>query len=1137
MGRLRGLWMLLAASCAPGVGFAAGSFDAHCGLLAERELDAIEFIMDGTQRQVRTSIVPAGAQLLAVISEVDVDVRIEASVGATQMPAVDSPLRRWGPQYLLIGAGPRRDIELAAIWKEGVKGKVRAQLFVVGGRGDDARCLSAYRALALADARYERGQAIAQGRVIAIQGALKVEYDAALARYDEAARLLRGAGPLAARTHLAIATMQLYAAQNYDEAQKAAKQAGQIFSDLSDTYARDRALAIEAGADIEIALAIPGRRKAGSAERSRTADVLLQARSKYTAIAKSHAQRGEYFDQALAQNNLGLAFYYADACAAAIRAYEPASAIYSRLGERVRHAQVQQNISLCYHELGRFREARRNFEVALRSFEPSQNLKLQGDILNNLALTERKSGLPDLALRHYADALDIFERLQNLREQARSLQGLGHTYYSTGNRGEALQYFERALSMRPAVRDATRNLPADPVGRLSTLCSIADTHSDAGRWAEAIALREQALALTDTPLRRTRILVALAKDSVDAGNFARAARALDEIFSADAGNDPVVYAEAVLQRARLHLAERRLEVAARDAQEAVALFRAKELSKQTFDAVLLQSQVACAAGNRREALLKVEESLVAAEVVRERSANPTMRTMLWQDLRAAFDHKIGMLAMPASCGGRPEIVDALSVLEVAEASRNRALAEYASMAASHGRGQLSEIEKRRRDLFDSLAELREQVDFLLENNGDADSNVAALRDDIARLQTEIDIIDARRGRPAPAKRTSKAEILRTAEMIPADTAVIEYWLGKEKSYAWLMVGGRVKMFGLGSTNRIDSAARAMHAALRDLSVSSQERVRRSAELHRLVIAPLGLDSRKTRTLYFVPDGTLHTVAFAALTASDGDSPRYLIDDFDLAVTATAAFVNSGGGNSRFEDARVLIVADPVYSTDDSRFSRPAERVARFKPPLTLRGGEARPRSRLPASAIEARTIGAMFDSNNVEVLTGFDASRNSLLGRDLMNYRVIHFATHAVADAEAPQLSALQLSGFDPQGNSRPGEVFAGDLLSHPSNAELLVLSACDTALGAQSAGEGLLGLRYAAHAGGARFVVASLWPVVDSVGAGLTTRMYEGMVRRGETPVVALSAAMRAARAKWRDPGLWAVFEVSHARTRVSVN
>jgi CHAT domain-containing protein len=153
-----------------------------------------------------------------------------------------------------------------------------------------------------------------------------------------------------------------------------------------------------------------------------------------------------------------------------------------------------------------------------------------------------------------------------------------------------------------------------------------------------------------------------------------------------------------------------------------------------------------------------------------------------------------------------------------------------------------------------------------------------------------------------------------------------------------------------------------------------------------------------------------------------------------------------------------------------------------------------------------------------------------VLGHDLARYHLLHFATHAVADTVAPQLSALVLSTLDARGKPRVGEIFAGDLADQRLDATLVVLSGCETALGRAEAGEGLLSLRYAAHASGARSVVASLWPVMDATGASLMDAMYTDVIGRKASPVAAMSRAMREGRKRWQDPALWAAFDVSIA-------
>ena len=152
------------------------------------------------------------------------------------------------------------------------------------------------------------------------------------------------------------------------------------------------------------------------------------------------------------------------------------------------------------------------------------------------------------------------------------------------------------------------------------------------------------------------------------------------------------------------------------------------------------------------------------------------------------------------------------------------------------------------------------------------------------------------------------------------------------------------------------------------------------------------------------------------------------------------------------------------------------------------------------------------------------------LARELEGYRFIHIASHGITDSEIPQISALILGGWDRNGRVTDQYVRAGDLMARTFDAEVVVLSACDTALGREFAGEGLIGLRYAALARGARSVVGSLWPVSDAMGADLMTDMYRYITAaEGQRVQVALASAIRSAlvRAPSLDPALWGPFAV----------
>src|SRR5262249_913352 len=143
-------------------------------------------------------------------------------------------------------------------------------------------------------------------------------------------------------------------------------------------------------------------------------------------------------------------------------------------------------------------------------------------------------------------------------------------------------------------------------------------------------------------------------------------------------------------------------------------------------------------------------------------------------------------------------------------------------------------------------------------------------------------------------------------------------------------------------------------------------------------------------------------------------------------------------------------------------------------------------------------------------MEGLTATRERFLGSSLSSYRFIHVASHAVADAEIPQLSALVLSTVDARGAPVDGEVLAADLVTIHLNPDTVGLSGCETALGKNVAGEGLMGLRYVMLARGARSVVSTFWPVLDQTSPDLMRRFYASRLDGHSSVVAALGTAMR---------------------------
>jgi CHAT domain-containing protein len=164
------------------------------------------------------------------------------------------------------------------------------------------------------------------------------------------------------------------------------------------------------------------------------------------------------------------------------------------------------------------------------------------------------------------------------------------------------------------------------------------------------------------------------------------------------------------------------------------------------------------------------------------------------------------------------------------------------------------------------------------------------------------------------------------------------------------------------------------------------------------------------------------------------------------------------------------------------------------------------------------------------IQTGFGASRANVFASALDQYRLLHFATHGLVDSEYPALSALALSSFNESGQRQNGFLRLGDIYNLDLDADLVVLSACDTALGEAIRGEALVGLTQGFIYAGAKTLVASLWQVPDAATAALMIRFYRYMLRDGQRPAEALRNAQLslAAEQRWSDPFFWGAFTIS---------
>jgi CHAT domain-containing protein len=232
-----------------------------------------------------------------------------------------------------------------------------------------------------------------------------------------------------------------------------------------------------------------------------------------------------------------------------------------------------------------------------------------------------------------------------------------------------------------------------------------------------------------------------------------------------------------------------------------------------------------------------------------------------------------------------------------------------------------------------------------------------------------------------------------------------------------------------------------------------------------------------------------------------------------------------------------VIADPIYAANDSRIRVAAAPVlAMSTAPLTRGARDLNALQRLPATAVEARDlISLVNDPAETLALIGADASRERLASASLEQYRIVHFATHALADSQDPALATLALSQWDATGKPLDGALRQYDITQLHLDSELVVLSACETAVGREIAGEGPIGLSEAFLRGGAQSVLATLWQAPDTATAALMREFYRQMLTKKQSAAVALQLAQNDIRKqpRWSDPYYWAGFQlISVTRT-----
>ena len=770
----------------------------------------------------------------------------------------------------------------------------------------------------------------------------------------------------------------------------------------------------------------------------------------------------------------------------------------------------------------------------------------------------------DQAIKFHDSAINIFRAIGDRHSEALALTAQGQSYENRNESRVALKKYENALRLSEDIGgfDLVTN----------ALFKVATVHRLNKDLDQALAYYERSLMLSRVAKKaRTEVLalddIAVVYDAQGRDEEALKQYRIIQKFYEDSGD---VVGQAIALNNYGDFLLRRDQK-----QRALELFsRARPLTEKAGDTGTLLvtlynlARAHLKLGDYEAAFSFIDQSIDLIEKLRENVGSPDARAVYFAAVRRHYELKADAFMQLHRV--RPgEGYDAQALL-ISDQSRARSLLDMLSESRSDLRdGATAELVARERELRGLILRQAEyQMELLLSSKDSAE--VAEVANEVGELRAEYQQIQARLREhnpnlmPLHSFEPTNLEQIQN-ELRDSDTMLLQYALGDERSYLWAITANSLDSYELPPRKIIEDAAQEVHrlfsarqAPVEAVKGDYQAYVEaadnalpeKSSKLSQTLFGPVArrLGNRK---LLIVAEGALQAVPFEALPAPDAQfvgptdmetfANSWLINTNDISLSpsiSTLRAIRSEKNRTSSPNRTVAVIADPVFSRNDERVrSAPmtpvvagavSDQATNGPVDRGLRGvSRGSALARLTYSSAEADAISAAAPRGTTMIVKGFAASRETAMSSLVGEYQIVHFATHGFLDSEHPELSGIVLTMVDPKGVRQNGLMPLHDIYSLNLSAELTVLSACQTALGKDISGEGLIGLSHSFMSAGSKSVVASLWNVDDRATAALMPRFYESLLQEG----MSTGAALRAAKLKmikekqWRAPFFWAGF------------
>jgi CHAT domain-containing protein/uncharacterized protein HemY len=863
-------------------------------------------------------------------------------------------------------------------------------------------------------------------------------------------------------------------------------------------------------------------------------------------------EAGRIQDEALFISQIGEVYYDLGETEKANENFKQALKLQREIKDSQEEAKTLVNIASIQRKSGEFQQALNTLNQALEVSKQKQNSLLQGDIISEISDVYRDLGDYNLSIEKSKEVLAIYQK-SNPSLVRITLASIGNSYLQSCFYKKKPEDCQQTLDYsNDALKYAGEK--ASVLEEINILGIITKAHELLKDYPQAITNGKRALELSRKHKLKEKekgTLLFLSAAYEGAGDYQNALNASKESLLLsqqlrDLSSQATVYKSLGKIYTSMKQPQQAIEAYNQELKLALQI---GDISNQTYPlykiAIIERDR-----GNLNQAKTYIEKAINIVEKIRGKVNSQDLRSSYFATAQDYYQFYIDLL-MRLHKQNPSKGYDA-NALNASERSRARGLVELLAEAnANIRKGVDPKLLASEQLLLDKIDAIQKQIQEVASAKGNNEALIAALKQESENLlnqyrslQTEI-----RTNSPeyADIQYPQPLELKQIQQQLDPNTVLLQYSLGQDRSYLWAVTPDSLQAYELPGQKQIEDAANNFRDDIQNASSPYGQdhpdkvydaAVKTAYQLSQMIMKPVA-DKLGKKRLVIVADGVLQSTPFAALadpTSKSVSEYQPLIVNHEIAnlPSVTAIATQRKQLNNRKTAPKTLaVLADPVFEANDTRLTgfepalAPPFNENRSSLQRALKNLNRNGMQRLNGTRQEAEDILKLVSPGESIHAYDFDANYNFVNSSELKQYRFLLFATHGFVDNINPELSGIVLAQFDKFGKPvSNGYLRLGDIFNLDLGAELVVLSACETGLGKDVKGEGLIGLTRGLMYAGSKRAVVSLWKVNDKGTSQLMPKFYSSVLA-GKSPTTALrEAQLQLWQEKtWQNPYYWSAF------------